>query len=244
MDDVSNRKERSASRLRAMGITIFDDAPISTISPHFRTAREIADRAIILYVLTLRGSTLGLNNPDPMQNRRTYRALLKIVWDDEIDWPYEESDTDVGVEFLRGRDLWDAVSPQEQQFFLDPNPSSRQCINASWRDECVCVMLWALGYIEKLNDPDTHTDVRELTRILLTTTVRESNSSVVLRTRSDLLDELDFIRRCHWAIYKARERGQPSPGNIESGIVTERHNALHWLIGIREQDWDDMTLSM
>jgi hypothetical protein len=63
-----------------------------------------------------------------------------------------------------------------------------------------------------------------------------------LKPQAEILDEADFIYRCHWATRQAGLDGQPPSGGLDSGVTMERHHALNWLIGYGDDaEWDDVT---
>ncbi len=55
--------------------------------------------------------------------------------------------------------LASAFTPKEQAFIKNPKPTEHDRIQFAWRYECYWVMLWALGYIDTLQRPDTICDV-------------------------------------------------------------------------------------
>lgn len=247
MDDIAAREERSLARLRAIGLSIDEDAPISTPDPDLRTPAEVAARAIVLYVVAVRGAFLSPDSHDWKQRRFSYRGALYIVWSEEIDIPEslaeaESGDKDPGVELLQQRGLWDYVSPREREFLLDPEPDRQTCVNAAWRSECVHVLQWALGLIDEMEAYDTTSDMSGVTRVFLTTPIMERITEFALRPLPEILDEFDFLRRCQWLAYGARRRGEEPPKSLDPEIMSERHRALHWLLGINGEAWDDITL--
>jgi hypothetical protein len=50
-------------------------------------------------------------------------------------------------------------SPKERQFVLDLSPSPRTRADFAWRYECLGVMHWALGFVDKLAPPSTIVDL-------------------------------------------------------------------------------------
>jgi len=145
------------------------------------------------------------------------------------------------LEFLESRGLWQAASREEQTFLLNPDPPAVDLVGFAWRFESLWVLLWALGYIEPLGFPDTLCDTQRAAQIVLGVPFLDFLGNAALRTPGEILDQVDFIYRCHWATAEARFRDQPTPGNLDPGVVFERHYALNWLIHHQDQDWDDVT---
>jgi hypothetical protein len=134
-----------------------------------------------------------------------------------------------------------SFTPKEKQFISNPNPSQHDRIQFTWRYECYWVMLWALGFIEKLERPDRICDVR-----LAVSCLRENGrdgflQKARLRTQGEILDAADLIYRYHWAVVDARINGREAPAGLDGGVVMERHYALNWLIGYMDEEWDEIS---
>lgn len=134
-----------------------------------------------------------------------------------------------------------AFTPEEGRFINDANPSERDRIQFCWRYECYWVMLWALGYIESLGEPDTACDAATAVGILQDHGREGFLRNAKLRSQAEILDAADLMFRYHWAVVDARLKGDDPPADIDGGVVMERHYALNWLIGYMNQDWDDIS---
>jgi hypothetical protein len=145
------------------------------------------------------------------------------------------------VGFLEQAGLWQEATPKEQVFLNDPQPGRQDVTQFTWRYESLWVLLWALGHVDDLGFPGAICDVPRAVRLVLDTPIAELVGKASLRPAEEVLDALDLIYRCHWAVQDARLKGQPPPGGIEPGVVQERHYALNWLTGYRSQDWDEVT---
>lgn len=132
-------------------------------------------------------------------------------------------------------------TPNEQKFIKDPKPSQHDRIQFAWRYECYWVMLWALGFIERLGRPDTICDVKQAVMIMQQNGRDGFMKMAKLRPQSEILDAADLIYRYHWAVVDARVNGREAPAGLDGGVVMERHYALNWLIGYMDQDWDDVS---
>lgn len=142
---------------------------------------------------------------------------------------------------IKDYQLAGAFTPKEQKFIKDPKPSQHDRIQFAWRYECYWVMLWALGFIERLGRPDTICDVKQAVMIMQQNGREGFMKMAKLRPQSEILDAADLIYRYHWAVVDARVNGREAPAGLDGGVVMERHYALNWLIGYMDQDWDDVS---
>ncbi len=132
------------------------------------------------------------------------------------------------------------MSPAEMKFIENDDPTAQDRINFTWHYECLWVLLWALGYIKRLERPDAICEARKAVSFFLDLDpakfIRESR----LRDLTKLLDQADLIYRYDWAVVDARVKGQDSPAALDGGVVRERHYAFNWLMGCMDQEWDDI----
>ena len=63
-------------------------------------------------------------------------------------------------------DAEEFFSPNEMGFLKDEDPDESDVINFSRQYECYWVTLWALGYIDKLEYPNTICDVSKASSFL------------------------------------------------------------------------------
>jgi hypothetical protein len=145
------------------------------------------------------------------------------------------------ISLLSGKDVWASVTPEEKQFLLKKRPARQELINFKWRYESLWVLLWALGRVKDLGAPTSICDVESVVRMALDTPSEDFIRPAKSRPISDILDEADLIYRYDWAVVDARIKGEDPPGNLDPGVVYERHYALNWLIGYMDQEWDDVT---
>jgi hypothetical protein len=132
-------------------------------------------------------------------------------------------------------------SPKEAAFIKDLEPKRQDRVQFSWRYECLWVLLWSLGYVEKLDKPNAICNVPKAVTFLKDRDTARLIKDANLRPLSEILDQADLIYRYHWAVVNARLKGQESPAKLEGGIVQERHYVLNWLIGYMDQEWDDIS---
>jgi hypothetical protein len=134
------------------------------------------------------------------------------------------------------------LTPGERKFLDEQLDDRRQRIQFSWQYERAWVLLWALGYVDRLDYPTDECDVGFLKQVLTSRNLEQIVAGAKPRTPAEILDEADLIYRLHWAVVEARVTPKTKvPEEVEKGVVQERHHALNWLIGYLGQDWDDVT---
>jgi len=132
-------------------------------------------------------------------------------------------------------------SPNEVDFVRVAETEESDRIQFAWRYESLFTLLWALGFTDELGYPGHICDVQAVVKLIYDsggfTGLAESAN---LRSKEEILDELDRIYRLHWAVVDARLRDEPAPVGLEAGVVYERHYALNWLTGYQNADWDEV----
>jgi hypothetical protein len=131
-------------------------------------------------------------------------------------------------------------TPKERAFIVAPSPSQHDRVQFAWRYEAAWALLWALGYVEKLDKPTAVCDVPRAVTSMLNRTAEKFTSDAKFRATSEILDQADRIYRYHWAVVDARSNARKSPAKLEPGVTLERLHALNWLIGHANQNWDDI----
>lgn len=134
------------------------------------------------------------------------------------------------------------LSPAEQSFYAQSEPTEQDRINFVWRYESLFVLLWALGYADELGYPGSICDVQAMVKLVHSKQGLEGLiADAKMRNKEEILDEADRIYRLHWAVVDARLRGDKAPADLEAGVVYERHYALNWLIGYQGAEWDNIS---
>jgi hypothetical protein len=134
-----------------------------------------------------------------------------------------------------------AFTPEEQAFIANPQPSARERNKFGWRYECLWVLLWALGFAEKLGRPDHIMDAGQGVGIIKRLGRGGFLAQARLRPAAELLDAADLIYRYDWAVVDARIKQHPPPAGLDPDVVVEWHYALNWLIAYSDQEWDDVS---
>ena len=131
-------------------------------------------------------------------------------------------------------------TPAELAFITNHSPTKQQLIDFAWQYECLHVLLWSLGYIEKLKPPNQICDVPAEVSIIRDLGRQNLSLNAHPRPLSEILDQADYYYRLHWAAIELRLNGKSSDKANEE-IIRERHKALNWLIRYMDQNWDDIT---
>ena len=132
-------------------------------------------------------------------------------------------------------------TPKEKAFVQNASPSEQERIQFDWRYEDAWVLLWALGYVEKLEKPTAICDVPRAVNFMKARSAKQFIADAKLRSMREMLDYADRIYRYHWAVVDARIKGEKAPAALEPEVTLERHFAMNWLIGYLDQEWDDIS---
>jgi len=134
----------------------------------------------------------------------------------------------------------DYFTPKEEVFIHNADPTQHDRVQFAWRYECYWVLLWALGFVDRLSQPREICDVPRAVGILRDLGREGFLKEAKLRSQNEILDAADLIYRYDWAVVDARVNGREAPPGLDPGVVMERHYALNWLIGAEDEDWDDI----
>lgn len=133
------------------------------------------------------------------------------------------------------------LTENEKLYATSNQPTEQQKTDANWRYESLHVMLWALGYIDKLNYPDKMCNVGDDVKIIYELKEQKFRQNAKLRTKKEILEQADLILRLNWACVSARIKNEPAPSGLNSSVVYERHYSLNWLIQFMNLEWDKVT---
>ena len=211
--DAIARKQRFDATHAQMGIPVAPGLPpvVGDNEVCLRSADDVLHRACSLLACAIRAESLGSGTPIPTQDLRA-----------------------------RLPEAFVAPSPSEQAFLSNDAPEQQAVVNHAWRYECAWVMEWALGLVDALPFPTAICDVPRTARVLVEADRQALLRDATLRPTEQILDALDQHFRLHWAVREARRTGNPPPGNLEPGVLAERHYALNWLVRFQGVDWDEV----
>jgi hypothetical protein len=152
----------------------------------------------------------------------------------------EANDQRLVDSLITGYSAKELFTPAELAFITTHSPTQQQLHDFSWQYECVHVLLWSLGHIEKLQPPNQICDVPAEISIIRDLGRQKLNATARPPSVSEILDQADYYYRLHWAVIELRINGKSSDKANEE-IIDERHKALNWLIRYMGQNWDDIT---
>ncbi|WP_153555885.1 DUF4272 domain-containing protein [Roseimaritima sediminicola] len=178
-----------------------------------RTAEEVAQRAMALFIVAVRAESLASGQPIPVENLQA-RSPLAFA----------------------------ALSPQENQFLATDEPDQQSVMQAAWRYEALFSLQWALGLHAELPFPDTICEVPVVAETMLPRINEAFAAGAQLRETSEILDALDLHQRLLWAARQAHQNQQDPPAAIDGGVISERQHALNWLVRFEDAPWDDVDI--
>lgn len=132
------------------------------------------------------------------------------------------------------------LTGNEKGFVNKANPSKQELLNYAWQYERVHVLLWALGFVDKLKNPNEVCDVATEAKLIRANSVAELIAKAKPRSMNEVMNQADLYYRLHWAAIELRLNNKKSQ-NMDEEIVSERHYALNWLIHYLNQEWDEVT---
>ncbi|AON55640.1 DUF4272 domain-containing protein [Herbaspirillum seropedicae] len=214
--DQKNSHEALQRRARSESVLRAEGVPINQYLPVIETEDEAKRR-----------STSQIS-------QRALCVLLVALKGEGLEQPIVER---IAQDFR----LLDDLTPKERAFMAAKTPSQHDRVQFSWKYEAAWVLLWAMGYVSKLDKPTKICDVQFAVKTMRDRGPDGFEVGAKLRSLRDILDQADLIYRYHWAVVDARIKGRPAPANLDPGVVLERHYGLNWLIGYMEQAWDDIS---
>ena len=149
-------------------------------------------------------------------------------------------DAEKTIDILKGIGQWENTTDKEKD--LIQNPTDEKKSRETWKCEGIWVLLWALKIHDDLGEPGNMCDLGNIQKDKyplhnLKTFIDEHN---VARSKKEIIDAADLYYRLDWAAVDLRLKGMQM-GNINPGVVYERHYALNWLINYQGQDWDNVS---
>lgn len=211
------RKAKSDEKLKALGIAINDYLPLT----------EPAD-------------TVNLKDKDAVCDR-AIAALFSIQLAlDTANGQYEDS-YEVFSGLMEKCGVTDCLNPAEKRVY-DNTASQQDISNIVWEYECYWSLAWALGLVsqEELEDADDICNCEKAVH-LVSDDIDNFREKCSLRSKEEILDELDFFYRLHWACVQNRIKPDTPIAGMNEEVVMERRRALEWLVS-DEEDWYGVSL--
>lgn len=214
-DSGIERKKRTIAQLRQRNVPTIEWLPfIADSEVVLRPAQEVAARAVALCACAVHAEMHHSGETEP------------FAW-----------------RLLEETGLVGALSPNERWFFDQKHPDEHTVIQFAWRYEASAALLWSLGELEELPYPTVICDVPMVARLARDLSSPERFPFAKLRSLNEILVQLDLTYRLHWAVRDAQINGRIVPGNLDPGVVMERHFALNWLTDAAAVLWDETDTS-
>lgn len=137
----------------------------------------------------------------------------------------------------------DELTGDERDLLAQEEPSRQAAINIAWQYEAYWALLWALGLLDSLDFPDHTCDCEfAIQAVSSCDSFAKFLDKTTLRQPESILDEADKIYRLHWACVNDRIQGREPAAGLNESVVMERRRALFWMIGYRDEAWDDIRM--
>src|SRR5947207_8238338 len=99
------------------------------------------------------------------------------------------------VEWYKAQGVWDAATPKEGEFLLNPDVATPQeTLRFRWQQEAEWALLWVIGKVQHLGLPIRQCDTRRLVNEIippLGSDIEPFLASAALRSPGELLAEVD-----------------------------------------------------
>ncbi|WP_185154181.1 DUF4272 domain-containing protein [Fulvivirga sp. M361] len=152
-------------------------------------------------------------------------------------------DSSIIIEWLKRESVFSSLSREEKTYLQKNDKSENENFQFSWRSECIWLLLWAIGKVQR-DLPTAQCNVDEMLQVLpsLNGSTEKFLESIELRSTKEILDQSDLIYRAHWAIRQYGLDESVRIGNLDPDVVMEWHLAINWLTNYGETDyWDEVT---
>jgi hypothetical protein len=137
--------------------------------------------------------------------------------------------------WIEDKGLQNSLTKTEREYLYSENPTEQQDINATWLSECLCVLLWSIGYHDTIPSEEDKYDAESSMDFMpeyCEVTVDEFIDKSICRPLAELYEMALDIKYTHG---KARTSTQGSE------IIQERHLAINWVVGYCGLPWEQVT---
>ncbi|MEH6944540.1 DUF4272 domain-containing protein [Bacillus sp. JJ722] len=217
-EEGEQRKNKTIAYLTESGIPFIHSLPqlLPFVQCQFKTQEDIARRAVALLI------------------------VIQYACDVAQGEGIHES-RDFFVNMLQRFGVDEYLTENESKLLQANEPTITEAVNISWQYEAYWVLIWALGLVETLDFPDQVCDCNYAINVVSSCeTFDQFYHKTVMRNKEEIMDEADKIYRLHWACVNSRVQGQEVPRGINESVVMERRRGLFWMMGHRDEEWDDI----
>ena len=145
-------------------------------------------------------------------------------------------------ELLKSWGLLDSVSHAEKIFLSKENHSQTELDEMSWKRESLFALLWTLGEVKKLSEPNAESDIPSEVFFKLESDPLSWINQVTIRSEDKILKAAEDIYDIHWMVRDAILNNRPIPHNYDTNVVYHRHHALYWVEKYGNYDWDNISV--
>lgn len=144
------------------------------------------------------------------------------------------------AEFIKRYHAHDLFTDEEQKFIESKDLNQNEVIQYSWKLECIWLLLWSVNLLPDIDVPAKTCNAESVFETVFRHSKQELLDQSTVRSISEILDNLDFVYRAHWAVREAQLNRLEIPSSLDEGVVYERHYTLNWLVNYMGQEWDDV----
>jgi len=166
-------------------------------------------------------------------------------------------DRDKTIAELKAAGVRNELTPNEIGFLRQPTVSEEARQAMIWRLEDLWLLMWSLKHVKDFIWPDTMCDVDGLHELIFEKSKdpAEFINKAQLRGKKAILDATQAVIQLQSVVRSAMIDEKEIPGNLNwakpqnvgpvmscpgIAVVSQRHNALNWLIRFGDLDWDDV----
>lgn len=144
-------------------------------------------------------------------------------------------------EFIERYNAHELFTEEEQKFIESKDLNQNEVIQYSWKLECIWLLLWSVNLVSDIDVPSTTCNAESVFEMVFRHSKQELLDQSTVRSISEILDNLDFVYRAHWAVREAQINHLEIPTPLDEGVVYERHYTLNWLVNYMEQEWEEVS---
>lgn len=144
-------------------------------------------------------------------------------------------------DYVLHHDIASWLSAAERAFVLADVRTEQDCLQFSWKRECLFFLAWSAGLVKRIDIPSGPSDLETILQLFPQGTEAPAALQAALQIRSKnlIMDWADLLYRLHWAVRHAALIGKENPASLDGGVVREWHQAVNWMTGYEEEDdWD------
>jgi Domain of unknown function (DUF4272) len=145
-------------------------------------------------------------------------------------------------DLLKSWGLMDFVTNSEKIFLSKENHSQIELDKTSWKRESLFALLWTLGEVENLSEPNTESDIPSEVFLKLESNPLSWINEATLRSEYEISKAAEDIYQIHWLVRDAILNNRPIPNNYNPNIVYYRHHAMNWVEKYNDDNWDDISV--